>query len=101
MLPKIIEKIDASFRYHSCHFMISEEKKSTARAVMCQQFNIPFVYTVESSLGLFYHPESMKTLPFRRELWLDMGTNIFRGICTFISVLEEYEQLGKEKRAER
>lgn len=33
-LAKLIEKNNPNFRYHSCSFMISEEKKKTARAVL-------------------------------------------------------------------
>jgi cytosolic carboxypeptidase protein 2/3 len=33
-LPKVIEKENPTFRYHSCNFNIPEDKKSTARAVM-------------------------------------------------------------------
>lgn len=54
ILPKIVEKIDNTFRYYSCNFNISEGKKTTGRALMFESLNIPFTYTVESSIGLFY-----------------------------------------------
>jgi len=34
ILPKLIEKINSNFRFHSCSFAIDEQKKQTARAVM-------------------------------------------------------------------
>lgn len=46
MLPKIIESLDNSFRYHACSFTISEKKKTTGRACMFEQYNIPFTYTI-------------------------------------------------------
>jgi len=62
VFPRLIEKIDPKFRYYSCSFTISEDKKTTARAVMLNQLKIPYSYTIESSIGLFYNPIVMKTL---------------------------------------
>jgi hypothetical protein len=36
---------------------------------MLNQHKIPFVYTVESSTGLYYSQAAMKTLPFTRDIW--------------------------------
>lgn len=66
VLPKIIEKINQSFRYYSCSFHISETKRSTARAVAFSQLKVPYSFTVESSVGLFYNPQIMKTICFSR-----------------------------------
>lgn len=33
-LAKLVEKVNNSFRYYSCSFMISDDKKRTARAVL-------------------------------------------------------------------
>ena len=46
LFPRLIEKVNSSFRFYSCSFMIAEEKKTTARAIMFQRYKIPFVYTV-------------------------------------------------------
>ena len=54
------------FRYYSCEFDIPFEKKSTARAVMLNEMLIPFVYTIESSLGFYYDYVAHKTEPFSR-----------------------------------
>lgn len=40
ILPKLIEKFDAKFRFYSCSFSISEDKKTTARAIMLNQLKI-------------------------------------------------------------
>lgn len=45
-LAKMVEKVNPSFRYYSCSFLLSEHKKGTARAVMFERFKIPYVYTV-------------------------------------------------------
>lgn len=34
IFPKLVEKFDSNFRFHSCSFNINEEKKQTARASM-------------------------------------------------------------------
>lgn len=46
ILPKLIEKYDPRFRFYSCSFTISEEKKTTARAIMLNQLKIPYSYTI-------------------------------------------------------
>lgn len=83
----MIENIETTFRYYSCNFAIPEDKRSTARAVMLSQFKIPYVYTVESSTGLFYHPEIMKTLPLNSDYWLETGRRICQGTSAFNSLL--------------
>lgn len=45
-LPKIIEKLNPCFRFYSCSFMISESKRTTARAVALSQMRVPYVFTV-------------------------------------------------------
>ena len=54
ILPKLIEKRNCGFRFYSCSFNITQEKKRTARAAMFEEFKIPYTYTVESSIGYFY-----------------------------------------------
>lgn len=83
----MIENIEPTFRYYSCNFVIPEDKRSTARAVMLSQLKIPYVYTVESSIGLFYHTEMMKTLPLNSDYWYVMGLKICHGASTFNSLL--------------
>lgn len=70
IFPKLIEKCDPRFRFYSCSFMISEEKKKTARAVMLNQLKIQYSYTIESSIGLFYNPSIMKTEAFTQQNWI-------------------------------
>jgi hypothetical protein len=64
--------------------MITEEKRTTGRAVMFNQFKIPFSYTVESSIGLYYQPQEMKTLPFNSQAWEEMGQQILKGLNEFL-----------------
>lgn len=46
IFPKMIEKINSNFRFHSCSFNIDEEKKKTARASMFEYLKIAFTYTI-------------------------------------------------------
>jgi hypothetical protein len=49
--------------------MISEAKRSAARAVALSQLRVPYAYTVESSVGLYYDPQLMKTFAFTIASW--------------------------------
>ena len=51
---------------------------------MFNQFKIPFSYTVESSIGLYYQPQEMKTLPFNSQAWEEMGQQILKGLNEFL-----------------
>ena len=44
--PKLVEKINPSFRFYGCSFQISEDKRSAARAVALTQLRVPYAYTV-------------------------------------------------------
>jgi len=46
VFTKMIEKINPNFRYHSSSFMLSEEKKKTARGIFFEQYKIPYVFTI-------------------------------------------------------
>ena len=82
-------------------FTLSEEKKSTGRANMFEYFEIPFTYTVESSIGSYYDCEKLKIFQYDAESWFEMGSSICEGTCSFIFGYEEYELQLQEKRAIR
>ena len=54
IFPKIIDNRTEMFRYYSCIFKITEEKKTTARAIFLKQHNISLSYTIEASNGSYY-----------------------------------------------
>jgi hypothetical protein len=62
----------------------------TARAVMLHQLKVPYVYTVESSLGLYYSPILLKTLPFNITAWEEMGISLAKSIHTFNYAMMEF-----------
>lgn len=90
ILPKLIEKVNSNFRFHSCSFGIDEEKKQTARAIMFEHFKINFTYTIETSIGFFYDCENLRTVNFSHEEWKKMGVSIADGLFKFIVGFEEY-----------
>ena len=49
VFPKMISKNTPAFRYYSCNFKIGRSKRTTGRAVMLNQFNVIFSYTIEAS----------------------------------------------------
>ena len=69
ILPKLISLQTEMFRYYSCVFRISENKRSTGRAVMFEEVGIPYTYTVESSNGFYYDPNTLTTNQFTRLKW--------------------------------
>lgn len=88
VLPRLVEKINCGFRYHSCMFSISESKKSTGRAAMFEAFQIPYTYTVESSIGCYYDSELLKVFPFNAVSYAKMGAAICEGTSTFVYALD-------------
>ena len=46
IFPKIIGDLTNMFRYYSCSFKISYEKRSTARAIFLRALSIPFSDTI-------------------------------------------------------
>lgn len=83
VFPKILSKNLDFFRYYGCTYTISSAKNTTARAVMLNEFNVPFFYTVETSVG-FLHDYSK-----REDLSLSKSSLIRIGI-KFKDSLKEY-----------
>jgi hypothetical protein len=84
ILPKLIEKINCNFRFHSCSFAMDEQKKQTARVVMFEHFRIIFTYTIETSIGYFYDCQKMATLQFNQQEWNGIGGSIAEGLHAFL-----------------
>lgn len=55
IFPKLVEKVDSNFRFHSCSFAIDDDKKTTARAVLFEHIKVPYAFTIETSIGSFYN----------------------------------------------
>ncbi len=101
LLPKLIQKVEPSFRYYSCSFSIAEYKKSTARAVMLNQMKIPYFYTIESSNGLYYDPIQLKTVQFNQFLWQKMGKSIGKAIADFNEMMLELQNIANQRKQSR
>lgn len=87
MLPKIISNQTEMFRFYSCIFKVSQQKKSTARAVFNQACEIANSYTIETSNGSFISEDGGKSVDFNEKLWTRMGELI--GVA-----LHEYVQMS-------
>lgn len=68
------------FRYYSCIFRISNEKTSTARAVLNRNIDIPFTYTMESSNGFYYDSVMHSEMPFTSKKWKEMGAILAKAL---------------------
>jgi len=66
------------FRYYSCSFRISSEKRTTARAVLLK--HIPHCYTIEASIGFYYSLSQKKDNEFTPVIWQQMGKYINESI---------------------
>jgi hypothetical protein len=101
LLARLIEKANPCFRFYSCSFNISQRKKATARAVMLHQLKVPYSYTVESSIGLYYQPQVMRTVPFSLGEWGRMGEDVGVGVGGTVCALRELEIIMALRRAQR
>jgi len=57
------------FRYYGSSYDIPYDKRSTARAVMLNDMEIPFFYTVETSLGFYRDYNIKKDVTFSQNMW--------------------------------
>ena len=64
VMPKYLAQLTSVFRYYGCDYTIPSQKMSTARAVMLNELGIPYVYTVQTSVGVYYDYEQLKDMPF-------------------------------------
>lgn len=53
LIPLLLEQSSEKFKYLSCGFRITDNKKTTARAVFYNDFLIKNTYTIEASFGSF------------------------------------------------
>ena len=51
---------------------------------------IPFVYTIESSLGFYYDYVTHKTEVFSREKWEELGTSIVTALKEYYEGMSQY-----------
>ena len=73
VFPKLLSNITNIFRYYSCSYDISNDKKTTARAVMLNDLLVPIFFTVESSLGYYHDYNLKKNVPFSKKKWEEIG----------------------------
>ena len=62
---------------------------------MFEQIMIPYTYTIESSIGLYYDFEDKLTIEFEEDGWKDMGVCICTGLSQFVVMEDEYEKMIK------
>ena len=80
VIPKYLSQLTSIFRYFGCTYTIPQCKATTARAVMLNEIGIPLVYTIETSVGMYYDYESHKDLCFTQAKWEEAGMNVCRAI---------------------
>jgi len=98
ILPKILANITPVFRYYACTYDIPNDKKTTARAVMLNELNLPIVFTVETSLGFYYDANVGKVLIFDRKKWESLGVSVVMAIKEYYEDLDQLEEYMDNKK---
>ena len=70
VIPKMMDDATSMFRYYSSIFRVSRHKKSTARGVFCDKYDLINCFTVEASNGSYYYDNI--TNDFKSEEWIKM-----------------------------
>ncbi len=68
---------------------------------MFEQLRIPYTYTIESSIGLYYDFGEKTVAEFEEKAWAKMGADIGSGLGQFVVMEEEYEAMMRERTAAR
>ncbi len=51
---------------------------------MFEQLKVPYTYTIESSIGLYYDFQAKIVMEFEEQAWKDMGKWIGTGLSQFV-----------------
>lgn len=89
------------FRYYSCSFKITDEKRNTARAIFLRNLYIPFSFTIEASNGSFYDHQALKDHPFNSHAWVMMGKHIGKALSQYCEIIISSEKNKMIKKKER
>jgi hypothetical protein len=71
---------------------VAESKRSTARAVLFEQYKVPYVFTIESSVGLYLDMATLRTEVYNAVEWEKMGRDLSRGVYEFDNAIREYDE---------
>ncbi|CAK61401.1 unnamed protein product (macronuclear) [Paramecium tetraurelia] len=95
ILPKLLSQRTEMFRFYSSIFRISSNKRSTARGVFAQLYDIVNCFTIETSNGNYYN--QTQTFDFTSKHWLDMGRIIGETLIDMINIQNEMDQIYNTK----
>ncbi|CAD8198570.1 unnamed protein product [Paramecium pentaurelia] len=95
ILPKLLSQKTEMFRFYSSIFRISQSKKSTARGVFAELYDIVNCFTIETSNGNYYN--QTQTIDFTTKHWLDMGWIIGETLIDMIDIQNEMDQIYNMK----
>ncbi|CAD8200314.1 unnamed protein product [Paramecium pentaurelia] len=95
ILPKLLSQKTEMFRFYSSIFRISQSKKSTARGVFADLYDIVNCFTIETSNGNYY--TQTQTFEFNTKNWLKMGWIIGETLIDMIDTQNEMDQIYNSK----
>lgn len=100
VLPKLLSETTDMFRYYSCRFRNEAAKSQTARLVICNEFRLPYTYTIEISSHGYLNSERI-TIPFNQEYLLKMGQCLTDTLVEYIEIRDADLEEKELKRLER
>lgn len=98
VIPRLIGERTEMFRYYSCKFRVSKNKKKAARAVMNNQMKINYSYTLETSY-YGYLNGNRETVPFTPENLFVLGEKFGRSVLEYFSMLEAEREKSQQRKA--
>ncbi|CAD8070828.1 unnamed protein product [Paramecium sonneborni] len=98
ILAKLLGQKTEMFRYYSSIFRISQQKKSTARGVFVDLYDIVNCFTIESSNGSYYN--STQTFEFTCKHWIQMGWIIGEALTDLVEMQNEMDVIYNLKNDE-
>ncbi len=72
LFSKLISRCSKAFRYYGCSFRISNDKKSTGRAVMLRNHQVIYCFTMEASSFAF--GQKKEEVLFHKYLYIEAGS---------------------------
>ncbi|CAD8188775.1 unnamed protein product [Paramecium pentaurelia] len=98
VLAKLLGQKTEMFRYYSSIFRISQSKKSTARGVFLDLYDIVNCFTIESSNGSYYN--QTQTFEFTCKHWIQMGWIIGETLTELVEMQSEMDMIYNQKNDE-
>ena len=96
VLPKLMSENHEMFRFYSCRFRVTPDKETTARVVLCNEYNITNCFTLEASFHGFFNSERITT-DFMLNHYMQVGDILSMSFLEFVIMLEDDPKYTRNK----